>query len=296
MNSLSKSNKSFAKDFFGKGYFFLSLALSAIIATALLVGYSYEIFGKFTDKEGFFIFIMIALGIIGAMLLVYVFASAFSKKVTVGDSISLSMITVGILFAVYVIINEYFDVLSIVVPCALFALGLLAFIISCVRYDKNYVEDANVVYEKNTPVNYVKAVIGKYSFLSVIFVTALISAFAYVFFNGGVRNIFLDAAAAQFAVYVYGIAAAAFTLLFVIFGIISRRINLADVFLIGAFFALVISFFQIYFVLGANVNKLIELAIAAGVWLVLFIIRLFTFDTKRLYIAPAHKGYFRIIV
>ena len=249
MLNLNCKKRGYFKDFLLGGYFLIALFIAAITVTALYSAYEFDLFGKILAKENFVYFMCGSFGLIFFLILAYVYSNAAKKSVTLADSISCAMIIVAILYAVYIVLKGYNDVLSIAVPSALFVLGLVAFIISVIKYDKNAACVSKSDYTFKGPFGYVKAVFSKFSALGVALVASIIAICFYLCINDGVRTIFLNLAEEFFAVYVISAAALILFVIFLIGGLFNKKINHADLALVSIFFSLIISFLQFAIVL-----------------------------------------------
>lgn len=165
-------NQSFFKQFFAKGYFILSLLVSAVVVTLAAFCRNRELLDTLSSQKKDFVFLGVAAIYFAVLFLGYAISSALKRGVSAGDSISFSMIISGVVYLAFLLIKQNdFSAARILVCLIVAVMGALLLLLSKAHFSTG---------KEAGDKKYLSALSNKFSFLAVLSVALLFVCADYI--------------------------------------------------------------------------------------------------------------------
>ena len=276
-NTQTKKSGYFS-NYFKSIYVLFALLFTSIAMTGVLLNYKYDTFTVVFANKPLFAFLLSISIILFAVNLIYLSISTKSGKITFADALGHSILYTGIVLLVYSMVrNSSLDrpntVRMIVMCVALIVIGLIFVVTRACKFD----EKKQCSSTKRTVKNYYKAIINKYTFMSIIIASIILSCISYFITNFNFRWIVIYTLQSSPLLTVVFIIAIIATALWVAVDINRKNVNVLDIVLAGSGIALLTTLAQI--LTGAsNPTKLILVWLAVvALYLLLTLVRYINF-------------------
>ena len=244
-NTQTKKSGYFSS-YFKSIYVLFALLFASVAMTAVLLNYKYETFSIVFANKPLFAFLLSIAIILFAVNLIYLAISIKSSKVSFADALGHSILYTGIILLVYSMVrNGVLDrpntVKMIIMCVALIVIGLIFVVARVCKFG----EEEECSDNKRTVKNYYKAIINKYSFMSIIIVAIVLSCISYFITNFNFRwSVIYTLQNTPLLAVVFIIAMIA-TILWVAVDISRKNVNVLDIVLAGSGIALVTTLAQV---------------------------------------------------
>ncbi len=263
---------------FKYGYLLYGLLMAAILCTLTYFGIKFDYISFIRDTKGLDIYVYVALGLFVFATILYYIYRAKTKCVSFADAMCIALIVTAPLIVAY----EYFmlkdlKLLHLIILSALFLFNIVFIIIFAIRRDERN-EKRDIIFTKNSLLGYYISIFRKFRFLGIMLITLLSVSFTYLFFNQSFGNLILTTVKAFPLVRYLIIVAIALFLAFLAIDASRRRVAVIDAILLSNVMSLPMLLMQIIFMNNSHSTQFIIWAAACGVFLIMMLIRMMSFD------------------
>lgn len=173
-----ENKKNYFKDLFCSINLIIALLIASITMTGMVACYDFNLFGVIFQNKHILALIAVILVLFAIVFLPYLCFNLKSKKITIADALYLALVFTGIIFFIYsAFTTRQFSIYQFIFPSLLLIVGFL-FIVFRMHF---YYTDAKefTFVPKNKISKYYVAIFAKFSYLSVIIVSAVAILLSY---------------------------------------------------------------------------------------------------------------------
>lgn len=276
--SLNSKKPSYFKEILKNGYFIYALALAAIITTVCIFAIDFGYLSAIRESSYLKNFLIVAAAIFSIAVLMYFIFRVKTKCVSFADCFANALILACLAVAAYAFFfaKKNYPVFYIIVG-GIFVISLCFCIVFAVRREKRN-EKREIIFTSNTLVGYYTNVFRKYRFLGIISISILTTCVFYMLFNDGFAGITVEVIGEAPLMRYLIIASLTLFGAWLAIDASRQRVSVIDAFLLSNIAVIPITFALIYFSDDLNSSKSIFWAIYLGIIIIVFFVRMLSFD------------------
>ncbi len=173
-----ENKKNYFKDLFYSVHFIIALLLTSITMTLIVASYDFNITGAIFSSKRVLTLIVLVLVIFAIVFFPYLCFNLKSKKVTIADSLYLTLVLVGIIFFLYsALTTRQFSIYQLTFAVLALAVGALFTVLRMHFYYTDAKEFKFVA--KNKISKYYFAIFSKFHYIAVVVISGLAILLSY---------------------------------------------------------------------------------------------------------------------
>lgn len=173
-----ENKKNYFKDLFYNVHFIIALLLTSISMTFIVACYNFNITGAIFRSKHVLALIVLIFVLFAIVFLPYLCFNLKSKKITIADSLYLTLVLLGVVFFLYSALTErQFSIYQLVFNVLAIALGF-AFIVLRMHFYYTDAEEFKFV-AKNKVSKYYFAIFSKFHYIAVVVISGLAILLSY---------------------------------------------------------------------------------------------------------------------
>lgn len=285
-----ENKKNYFKDLFYNVHFIIALLLTSISMTFIVACYNFNITGAIFRSKHVLALIVLMFVLFAIVFLPYLCFNLKSKKITIADSLYLTLVLLGVVFFLYSALTErQFSIYQLAFNVLAIALGF-AFIVLRMHFYYTDAEEFKFV-AKNKISKYYFAIFSKFHYIAVVVISGLAILLSYFLTDSTTLSIIkhpktlIVCLICAYPIIVYALTK-----------INSKTITVFDCLGVAAILALPLILVK-FVILSYSPLKVIAWAIVFAIYIVYLLIRYNSFDANaKVRVTEKKNDYFATLV